>query len=86
METIASLSPQNHDDVVIVAPRMTADDVHHAFDRAAVAQKEWWAMGAAGRAAALHAAAEALAARADEATDRVVREVGKPLAEAKGEV
>lgn len=86
MSTIASRSPQNPADVVVEAPRMTAADVEAAFTRAREAQRQWWAMGAAGRAAALHAAAEALAARADEATDLVVREVGKPLTEAKGEV
>jgi acyl-CoA reductase-like NAD-dependent aldehyde dehydrogenase len=86
MSTIASRSPQNPADVVLEAPRMTSDDVDAAFARARDAQRQWWAMGAAGRSAALHAAAEALAARADEATDLVVREVGKPLGEAKGEV
>lgn len=86
MDTIASRSPQNPDDVVVVANRMSADDVVAAFVRAREAQRQWWTMGAAGRAAALGAAAEALAARADEATDLVVREVGKPLAEARGEV
>lgn len=86
MDTIASHSPQNPDDVVVVANRMSATDVVDAFARARTAQQQWWAMGAAGRAAALSAAAEALAARAEEATDLVVREVGKPLTEARGEV
>lgn len=86
MNTIASHSPQNPEDVVVVANRLNADDVVYAFTRAREAQRQWWAMGAAGRAAALSAAADALAARADEATDLVVREVGKPLAEARGEV
>lgn len=86
MDTIASRSPQNPDDIVVVANRMTSADVDDAFTRAREAQRQWWALGAAGRSAALHAAAEALAARADEAIDLVVREVGKPVAEAKGEV
>lgn len=86
MDTIASHSPQDPTDIVVVANRLTADDVVDAFARAREAQRQWWSMGAAARAAALSAAAEALAARADEATDLVVREVGKPLAEAKGEV
>ena len=86
MSTIESRSPQNRDDIVIAAPRMSAADVEAAFAKARIAQQQWWALGAAGRAAALHAAAEALAARSEEAANLIVREVGKPIAEAKGEV
>ena len=44
------------------------------------------AAGAAGRSAALTAAADALAARAEEAAGLIIREVGKPRIEAVGEV
>ena len=83
---ITSRSPQNPSDVVLSADETTIDSVVEAFALARTAQREWWALGAAGRAAALHTAGEALAARADELAMLVVREVGKPLAEAKGEV
>lgn len=86
MSIIESRSPQNPSDVVAAVPRMSADDVHAAFAKAREAQHAWWALGAAGRAAALNAAADALAARADEAAALAVREVGKPIAESKGEV
>ena len=50
------------------------------------AQAEWWAVGAAKRAAALNAAATHLESRTEESAALVVREVGKPLLEAVGEV
>ena len=83
---IISRSPQNPSDIVASVPAATAADVDAAFAQARAAQKQWWALGAAGRAAALHAAGEALAARADEAAQLAMREVGKPIAESKGEV
>ena len=83
---ITSRSPQNPSDIVASVPSASAADVEAAFARARLAQKQWWALGAAGRAAALHAAGEALAARADEAAQLAMREVGKPITEAKGEV
>ena len=86
MDTVLSRSPQNPSDIVITAARNTPDEVVAAIAHARRAQREWWALGAAGRANALHAAAEALNARATEATDLVVREVGKPISEARGEV
>ncbi len=86
MSTIESRSPQNPDDLVIAAERMTATDVERAFSSAREAQRTWWTMGAAARASALNAAANAMESRAEEATALVVREVGKPYNEAKGEV
>ena len=86
MSIIESRSPQNPSDIVAAVPRMSADDVNASFAKAREAQRAWWALGAAGRAAALNAAADALAARADEAAALAVREVGKPIAESKGEV
>ncbi len=86
MSNIESRSPQNPADLVLSAPRMSADDVLAAFAQARVAQRQWWALGPAGRAAALHACADALAARAEEAAQLAMREVGKPIAEARGEV
>lgn len=83
---ITSRSPQNPDDVVLSVEGATEAVVVDAFATARRAQQQWWAMGAAGRAAALHGAAEALAARADEAATLIMREVGKPITEAKGEV
>ena len=83
---ITSRSPQNPDDVVLSVEGATEAMVVSSFALARTAQQQWWAMGAAARANALHNAAEALAARADEAATLIMREVGKPITEAKGEV
>ena len=83
---ITSRSPQNPDDVVLSVESATAEQVVESFSLARTAQQQWWAMGAAARATALHNAAEALAARAEEAAQLIMREVGKPITEAKGEV
>ncbi|HEU0041965.1 MAG TPA: aldehyde dehydrogenase family protein [Jiangellaceae bacterium] len=86
MNTFRSRSPQNPSDVVVEVPAATADDVAKAAERARTAQREWARIPAAGRSAALTAAAEAFAADADNLTALMVREVGKPLGEARGEV
>lgn len=83
---ITSRSPQNPNDIVLSVEGATEAMVLDAFAVARAAQQQWWALGAAGRAAALHGAAEALATRADEAATLIMREVGKPISEAKGEV
>ena len=83
---IISRSPQNPDDVIASVAPASAADVDAAFAKARAAQKQWWAMGAAARAAALHAAGEALAARTDDVAMLAMREVGKPITESKGEV
>jgi alpha-ketoglutaric semialdehyde dehydrogenase len=83
---VRSTSPQRPDDVVAELPEATGADVEAAAGRARVAQREWWAAPAPARAGGLAAAAAALKARAAEAADLVVREVGKPAVEAVGEV
>jgi aldehyde dehydrogenase (NAD+) len=60
--------------------------VREAFRATRSAQASWAGGPAAARATALAAAADAVAAATDELTDLVVREVGKPLGEARGEV
>src|SRR3954469_701559 len=82
---ITSVSPQRPGDVVADEPAMAADDVAKAADHAREAQREWTATPAPARAQALHRAAEAVAAHADELTALMVREVGKPVGEARGE-
>jgi aldehyde dehydrogenase (NAD+) len=82
--TIESRSPQDQSDVVVEAPAADRDAVAEAFARARAAQPEW-ASSALVRADALSAAAEALQAAADDLTELMVREVGKPLTEATQE-
>jgi aldehyde dehydrogenase (NAD+) len=83
---ISSSSPQQPKDLVVEVPEQGADDVRAAFAAAREAQRGWAGGPAAGRATALAAAADAVAAAADELAELAVREVGKPLGEAKGEV
>lgn len=82
---IESRSPQQPDDVVVAVEDTSHASVQTAVERARTAQQDW-ARSAAARSSALTAAADALLGAADELADLVVREVGKPLGEAKGEV
>lgn len=82
---IESRSPQAPSDLVIEVPAAGADEVARAVERARPAQRGW-AADAAARSAALAGAAERLAAAAGELAELVVREVGKPVTEARGEV
>jgi acyl-CoA reductase-like NAD-dependent aldehyde dehydrogenase len=83
---ISSYSPQRPDDLVVEAPETTAAVVGSMFTDARAAQLEWGAGAAAARSTALSAAADAVEADHDGLVELVVREVGKPLAEARGEV
>jgi acyl-CoA reductase-like NAD-dependent aldehyde dehydrogenase len=83
---ILSHSPQNPDDLVYSGSPTTASEVAGAFGRARAAQVDWHRNGPAARAQALGQAADALAAAAAELADLIVREVGKPIGEARGEV
>ncbi|MEH0983495.1 aldehyde dehydrogenase family protein [Micromonospora sp. CPCC 205556] len=71
---------------VSVVPVATADEVAKAVEAARGAAAEWAATPAANRAAALHRAADALTAAADELAAATTAEMGKPLADARGGV
>lgn len=83
---IKSYSPHAPEDLVAEAPVTSAEEVAKAFARARAAQAGWGRGPAAARAQALSDTADAVAAAADELTQLTVREVGKPLGEARGEV
>jgi acyl-CoA reductase-like NAD-dependent aldehyde dehydrogenase len=82
---IKSYSPQAPSDLVVETPAASAADVTAIFDRARKAQ-QGWAGPAAARAQALSSGADAVAQASDELADLMVREVGKPLTESRGEV
>ncbi|MEV6974859.1 aldehyde dehydrogenase family protein [Kitasatospora sp. NPDC093806] len=84
--TIRSYNPADPADLVAEAPAPGAEAVQTAVARARAAQAGWLAAGAAGRSAALTKVAEKLEANAEELAQLMVREVGKPIAEARGEV
>jgi aldehyde dehydrogenase (NAD+) len=81
---IESRSPQDPGDLVVSATAADERSVADLFTRARTSAREWAAASAVVRADALTAAAEALAAAQDELTALTIREVGKPLVEARG--
>jgi alpha-ketoglutaric semialdehyde dehydrogenase len=83
--TIESRSPQHPDDVVVSAPAADRDATAHAVAAAREAAREWRHESGLARANALNAAADRLAAAHAELTDLMVREVGKPVTEARAE-
>ncbi|GII70435.1 aldehyde dehydrogenase [Sphaerisporangium melleum] len=86
MGVVESRSPQNPADVVASAPAAGGAGVAEAVRRAREAQRGWAGANAAERASALSSAAAAVAGAAGELAALAVREVGKPITEAKGEV
>jgi acyl-CoA reductase-like NAD-dependent aldehyde dehydrogenase len=84
--SVVSYSPHRPSDVVGEYQTASADDVAKTVALAAEGQRRWWALGAQGRAEALAGAASTLRGRREEAVQLVVREVGKPVGEAAGEV
>jgi len=83
---ITSTSPQRPDDVVVSVEATEPGAVRSAAGLARAAQPGWIGAGAAARAQALGRAADAVQGAAAELAALAVREVGKPLAEARGEI
>jgi aldehyde dehydrogenase (NAD+) len=83
--TFERRNPARVSEVVSVAPESTPDDVRAAVDAASEARARWKATTPTQRADVLSKAARILAARADDTAAEMVREEGKPLADAKNE-
>ncbi|MGW7414241.1 aldehyde dehydrogenase family protein [Streptomyces sp. NPDC054863] len=83
---VVSRNPSDPGDVVADVASTGIWRTVEAADRARDAHRSWYAAGAAARSAALTSAAHAVEQAADELADLAVREVGKPLTEARGEV
>lgn len=83
---LISRNPADPADVLVRIPAPGARAAADAVERARAAQPGWLLGGAAARSAALGAAADAVEAAADELAALAVREVGKPLTEARAEV
>ncbi|MHC0429372.1 aldehyde dehydrogenase family protein [Streptomyces sp. O3] len=83
---VVSRNPADPSDVLVQIPAPGAFAAVDAVDRARAAQPGWLGGGAAARSAALGAVAAAVEAAADELAALAVREVGKPLTEARAEV
>jgi aldehyde dehydrogenase (NAD+) len=86
VSTIVSRSPQRPDDVVGEWPDAGTAGAEDAIDASRAAAVGWRRRTAQERGAALYAAADRLESRAHEFAELVIREVGKPVSEATGEV
>ncbi|MFE7599750.1 aldehyde dehydrogenase family protein [Streptomyces sp. NPDC057494] len=84
--TLTSSNPADPTDVLLHIPAPGAFAAVDAVERARAAQPGWLRAGAAARSAALGAVADAVEAAAGELAALAVREVGKPLSEARAEV
>lgn len=84
--SVISRNPADPSDVLVRIPAPGAVGATDAVERARAAQPDWLAGGAAARSAALSRIAEAIEGAAEELSELAVREVGKPLSEARAEV
>jgi alpha-ketoglutaric semialdehyde dehydrogenase len=84
--TFTSVNPHDPADVLGEWQEAGQAEAQAAVGRASAAAAVWRETGAAARAKALSDAAAALEQRSEDITSLVVREVGKPLSEARGEV
>jgi aldehyde dehydrogenase (NAD+) len=85
-ETFASTNPANVKEVVGHFAASAANDVKKAVDAAAAAYPEWRRTPAPHRAEILLKAAQLLETRKEELATTMVREMGKVLKEARGDV
>jgi aldehyde dehydrogenase (NAD+) len=82
---IESLNPSRPSETVASTRSLDLEQALALIDPA-VANQAAWAGDAILRSSSLSALAEAIASRHDEFTEMMIREVGKPVAEARGEV
>jgi acyl-CoA reductase-like NAD-dependent aldehyde dehydrogenase len=84
--TLLDLNPSNATDIVAELPAGTPLDATAAVAAAAAALPAWRRLTGPARADHLHRWGAAIEARAEEMAQAMAREVGKPIAEARGEV
>jgi acyl-CoA reductase-like NAD-dependent aldehyde dehydrogenase len=84
MDKLISRNPFD-DSVVGTVPVTAKEDIPGLVSKARAAQPAWAALGFEERADILRKAGEILAARSDQVGELMTREMGKPLAQARGE-
>ena len=84
-EFVPDRNPSDRDDVVGFVPAGSSEDVALAADSAAAALAAWKATTGPARAEHLYRWAMEIGTRAEELAQAMAREVGKPIAEARGE-
>jgi acyl-CoA reductase-like NAD-dependent aldehyde dehydrogenase len=85
-KAIEDRNPANTTELVGMFPASTADDVNQAIDAAKQAFKNWRLTPAPKRAEILYRAAEILTQRKEDFARDMTREMGKVLAETRGDV
>src|SRR5271156_2583994 len=83
---IEDRNPANRDELIGMFPSSTEADVNRAVDAAKEAYKKWRLVPAPKRAEILFRAAEILVARKEDYSRDMTREMGKVLAETRGDV
>ncbi len=83
---IEDRNPANRDELIGMFPSSTEADVNRAVDAAKEAYKKWRLTPAPKRAEILYRAAEILVARKEDYAREMTREMGKVLAETRGDV
>ena len=85
-KTFDNKNPANWEDIIGTFPLSTEADVDHAANSAAEAFKSWRLVPAPTRGEICRKAGELLVARKEEIAAAMTREMGKPLAETRGDV
>ncbi|MFZ0879937.1 MAG: aldehyde dehydrogenase family protein, partial [Candidatus Acidiferrales bacterium] len=85
-KAIEDRNPANRDELIGMFPSSTKEDVNAAVDAAREAYKTWRLVPAPKRAEILYRAAEILVARKEDYARDMTREMGKVLAETRGDV
>ncbi len=83
---LPDVNPADTSDTVAVFPAMSAEEMGEAVEAASEALPSWRALSPVARGAILLRAAEYIRERLEEIARDLVREMGKTLAEARGEV
>ncbi len=84
--TFENRNPANPAELVGLFPSSTAEDVNDGVDAAKAAFRKWRLFPAPRRAEILYRAAETLVKRKEDLARDMTREMGKPLAETRGDV
>ena len=85
-EHFENRNPANQDDLIGLFPASGAEDVERAVASALRGFERWKRTPAPARGDVLRRVGDLLAARKDEIADLMTREMGKPIAETKGDV
>lgn len=84
--SLRSTNPHQPSDIVVKFDPAGADGVKRSVSRSCAAFSEWSRQPAVVRGGALTSIASALEARSEEIVNLVIREVGKPISEARAEL